>query len=212
MEQMIIQWLGHSCMKVTAEGYEIVLDPYENGSVPGLKNLDVEADEVYCSHDHHDHNARSVIKLKSDQEGVLKQSPFHIELLPSYHDDADGTLRGKNNITILSIGDLRVAHMGDMGCWPTKEQEEQLKNVDAMMIPVGGHFTMEPEECRKFLDAVKPRVILPMHYRSDDFGFDVIATLDRFLLPEDQPVFCKEDKIALTKESPSGIIVLSYCS
>ena len=42
---MKLQYLGHSCFKLESEGYEIVLDPYEKDSVPGLNCLDVEADQ-----------------------------------------------------------------------------------------------------------------------------------------------------------------------
>ena len=32
---MRIQYLGHSCFKISSGGYALVVDPYENGSVPG---------------------------------------------------------------------------------------------------------------------------------------------------------------------------------
>ena len=47
---MKITWLGHSCFKVETKGYVIVLDPYEDGSVPGCLPVREEADEVLCSH------------------------------------------------------------------------------------------------------------------------------------------------------------------
>lgn len=49
---MRIQYLGHSCFKISSGGYALVVDPYENGSVPGLKNLDTTANLCVFSHEH----------------------------------------------------------------------------------------------------------------------------------------------------------------
>ena len=52
---MKITWLGHSCFTVESQGYKIVLDPYKDGSVPGLTLVREEAKQVLCSHGHGDH-------------------------------------------------------------------------------------------------------------------------------------------------------------
>lgn len=46
---MKITWLGHSCFTVESQGYRIVLDPYKDGSVPGLAPVRVEADQVLAA-------------------------------------------------------------------------------------------------------------------------------------------------------------------
>ncbi len=61
---MRIKWLGHSCFQVTAEGYTVVFDPYEDGKVPGCGPMRAAADAVYCSHEHGDHNARGLIRSR----------------------------------------------------------------------------------------------------------------------------------------------------
>lgn len=45
---------------------------------------------------------------------------------------------------IFEASDLRVAHLGDIGCIPTKEEIAELKNLDAVMVPAGGFYTLEP--------------------------------------------------------------------
>ena len=44
---------------------------------------------------------------------------------------------------------------------------------------------MEPDQIRVLLEELKPNVVIPMHYRSNTFGYDVIGTLDGFLKEED---------------------------
>ena len=76
--------------------------------------------------------------------------------------------------------------MGDIGCFPTPEQKEQLKGIDVMLMPVGGFFTMEPEDVHTLVAELQPRMLVPMHYKGKGFGYDVIRLEKSSLsLPED---------------------------
>ena len=48
------------------------------------------------------------------------------------------------------------------------------------MIPVGGYYTIDAAQARALVEAVKPRIVIPMHYRSDTFGYDVIGRLEDY--------------------------------
>ena len=80
MASIQIQWLGHSCFRVECQGYAVVLDPFEPGSVPGLRDIQQTADQVLCSHQHHDHNYRAGVALRQDGPA----NPFTITALPSW--------------------------------------------------------------------------------------------------------------------------------
>ena len=72
---MKITWIGHSCFKIEQEGYTLITDPYEDGSVPGLKNLREKANKVLCSHEHGDHNARSRVTLtEAAKDQIIEDS------------------------------------------------------------------------------------------------------------------------------------------
>lgn len=203
-ENMIITWLGHSCFKVESHGYSIILDPYADGYVQGLKPLRESADEVLCSHAHGDHNAVDVIDVK--KKGA---SPFTVTVLDTYHDDVQGAKRGPNQIHILDDGTFRVAHMGDLGCELTGEQKKALAGVDVMLIPVGGFFTIDAKQAKAIVDAVKPRVTVPMHYRSKTFGFDVLAELSDFTSLCDDVVVYETNTLTLSKDTPPQTAVLT---
>ncbi len=172
---MKITWIGHSCFKIDSKGYVVILDPYEDGSVDGLKPVREEANLVLCSHEHGDHNGRSCISMR---EGV--SSPFTIERIETYHDDKKGAQRGPNTIHVLDDGECRVAHFGDLGCALSVEQEEKLQNLDVALIPVGGFFTIDAKQARETVERIQPRIVVPMHFRSGNFGFNVLDTVDSY--------------------------------
>ncbi len=172
---MKITWIGHSCFKIESKGYTVILDPYEDGSVDGLKPVREEADLVLCSHEHGDHNGRSCVSLR---KGV--SSPFAIEKIETYHDDQKGTKRGPNIIHILNDGECRVAHFGDLGCRLSPEQEQKLQDLDVALIPVGGFFTIDAGQARELAERIRPGIVVPMHFRSGNFGFPVLGTVDEY--------------------------------
>ena len=176
METMQIRWLGHSCFAITCQEYTVVVDPFAPGSVPGDADIQETADQVLCSHEHHDHNYRAGVTLRQDG----RVNPFTITSLPSFHDDCGGEKRGPNTIHLLEAGGLRVAHLGDLGALPAPEVVEQLQNLDAVLVPVGGFYTVGPQEAWEVVQALSPRVIVPMHYSTDTFGYDVLAPVEDF--------------------------------
>jgi len=180
MAKLKLTWHGHSCFTLEEDGYAVVLDPYEDGSVPGFGPLKLAAEEVLCSHDHFDHNAAQAVKIR-DAAGGGKKNPFAVTEIHSWHDDAQGAKRGDNTIRVFDDGKYRIAHMGDIGCMPTKEQKDLLKGIDVMLMPVGGFYTMEPAEVFALVQELQPKMLVPMHYRGEGFGFGEIAPLETYL-------------------------------
>ena len=171
-EQLTLTWIGHSCFKLDRGDYTVVFDPYEDGYVPGCPLVRESADLVLCSHDHKDHGASHLVKRI---EG--RKNPFQIQVIHTWHDDQKGALRGRNQIHILDDGTFRMAHMGDLGCKLTVEEMKQLRGLDLMLIPVGGYYTIDAKQAKALVEQVKPRIVVPMHYRGEGFGYDVLGTV-----------------------------------
>lgn len=201
---MKLCYLGHSCFKVESKGYEIVLDPYGAGSVPGLGDLDVEADMCLCSHGHGDHHGTEGVKLREGSE----RNPFQIEKVESWHDDQKGELRGSNTIHILHAEDMKVVHMGDVGCVPEEWQLRVLAGADVLLVPVGGYYTAEPDVIRQIVDRIHPRVTVPMHYRSAKSGFPVLKTLDAWLSFCQDVIRYETDTLVVDKKTRTQTAVL----
>ncbi|MGE4277274.1 MAG: MBL fold metallo-hydrolase [Lawsonibacter sp.] len=201
---MNVIWNGHSCFTLESEDGSVVFDPYQDGAVPGLAPLRLTADAVLCSHEHRDHGARSAVTLTG------RSPSFHLTTLSTFHDPEGGALRGPNTIHILSSEGLRIAHLGDLGCPLTEEQLGLLQGLDALLIPVGGYYTIDVAQAQALVQQLNPRVVIPMHYRSDTFGYDVIARLDDFLALRSDVVRYAGNTLALTKDTPSQTAVLTY--
>lgn len=178
---MNITWLGHSCFILEAEGFRALLDPYHE--VAGLPDVETEADAVYCSHDHFDHAYTEKVRLTSG-----RTNPFAVTEVQTFHDDKGGTLRGTNVIRKFTAGGVSVAHFGDLGHPLSPEQLAALGPCDAILIPVGGFYTIDAATAKAVAEAVGAPVVVPMHYRSGPVGFDVLSTLEDFtgLYPAEQ--------------------------
>ena len=204
-ENVTVTWLGHACFKMEYKNWSLVIDPYADGSVPGLGPVRETAGAVYCSHGHGDHSAADVVKLRTGG-----QNPFTITAIDTFHDPQGGALRGPNTIHLLEVGGLRAAHFGDIGCELTPTQLAELQGLDVAMIPVGGFYTIGPEEAKALMDKLGAKVVVPMHYRMGDVGLPAIAELDDFLALAGDYVYYPGNSITINAGTRPQIAVLTY--
>lgn len=131
-----------------------------------------------CSHGHADHYGVECVQIINGTE----DSPFSVKKMNTYHDDKYGQLRGKNQIIVIEDEKSKIVHLGDLGCELLPEQKEQLMNIEVLMIPVGGYYTIDGKQAAKIVQELNPKIVIPMHYRDDTkrYGFDVISTVDDF--------------------------------
>lgn len=204
---MRITYCGHSCFTLESQGYRIAIDPYRD-YVPGYRPLRLEAQAAFCSHGHDDH---CWVQAVEKPAGSVPD-PFAVAEIAGFHDDVCGAKRGLNTMRIFEAEGLRVAHLGDIGCFPPEEDLQKLKDLDACLVPVGGHYTIDARQAKELMDLLKPRVILPMHYRLNGYGFPEIGTLDAFLslYPADAVTLPGSNAFDLTEDCPSGVVVLQY--
>ena len=172
----VLAWYGHSCFRLDfGTGGSVVFDPYEVGSVPGVELPDeLSADLVLCSHSHGDHNAAERVKLSGNMPR------YAVSSIGTFHDPEKGKKRGANNIYIAEYEGFRAVHLGDLGCALTADETRFLRGADLLLIPVGGFFTIGPREAKEIIDALQPRVAVPMHYRRGKMGYPVISPLSDF--------------------------------
>ena len=89
VDSVKIIYLGHACFMLEAGGYRTVIDPYRHGMVPGLPDLQVEAEAVYCSHEHDDHNFLQAVSLQT----TALSAPYAVKPYPfpmMMHREASG--------------------------------------------------------------------------------------------------------------------------
>ncbi|MCI8475582.1 MAG: MBL fold metallo-hydrolase [Clostridia bacterium] len=211
---MIIEYLGHSCFKLTeSTGTSIVCDPYSEEV--GYSMPKVRADAVTVSHGHFDHDA--VANVEGNPVVIAKESSYdlpgvEITSIKSFHDECRGKKRGENVIFKFRMDGIDVCHLGDLGEACSSELIDTILPVNVLLIPVGGTYTIDAEMAKEYVDRIMPDIVIPMHYRTKDCKLDVDKA-DEFLERFDSE--CVEEidgnKIELSRSDLSGetkIIVL----
>jgi L-ascorbate metabolism protein UlaG (beta-lactamase superfamily) len=180
---MQIRWYGQSAFLISAER-TVFVDPF--GPMEGLAERGmqfdypaiegVEADLLLVTHEHADHNAVDVVggspQILRSTAGTFDSPLGEVIAVASEHDEAAGTKRGPNTIFRFTLDGLRLCHFGDFG--QSELRHEQLRaigSVDVLFLPVGGGPTVGGEPAAAIVRALKPRLVVPMHYRTDAVNF-----------------------------------------
>jgi len=179
---MKIKYLGHACFMITSEtGVRIITDPYATGGGIKYGEITESADIVTVSHDHSDHNNVAAVGGKPEiVRGTTKIKEIEFTGIPSYHDEVGGSKRGKNTMLCFEVDGIRVCHLGDLGHQLGDKQVTELGKIDILLIPVGGYYTIDAKVATQVCNQLKPKVIIPMHFRTDKCAFP-IAGVDEFL-------------------------------
>ncbi len=184
---MDIYFYGQACFKLKGKTTSVVIDPYDPEFV-GLKLPKLEADIVLTTHTHEDHNNVSAVKTESGDTpfviagpGEYEKSGVAIVGVNSFHDASNGSERGRNTMYCVTIDEVKVAHLGDLGQEKlTDEQMEELGSVDVLLIPVGGTFTIDAKKAAAIVAQIEPKIIIPMHYLLPGLKFQ-LDPADNFL-------------------------------
>jgi L-ascorbate metabolism protein UlaG (beta-lactamase superfamily) len=214
-KKLTIRWHGQSFFEIiTSEGTRIVLDPH---AIDAFGRQSVKADLVVCSHLHNDHTRLDSIDEKSkpkvlygvkeDKSSTKKYTwtnfdekfkDAHLYSFGTYHDDEQGLKRGLNSVTVIEADGFRICHLGDLGHKLSEAQLKSIGQVDVLMVPIGGIYTLNGGEAKEVVEQVKPRYyIIPMHYGIKKVYEDLL-TADEFL--EDQNNVRKGNPEELTVE------------
>ncbi len=180
---MRLTYMGHSSfMLTTSDGVRLLTDPYRPGSYQGairyapiLEDVDV----VSISHDHEDHNnvesllSRPLVVTTSCQAKGIRFRAFS-----SWHDAEQGATRGPNRIFSIQADDIAIVHCGDLGHGLDDTAIHDLGAIDILLIPVGGRFTIGPEEANDIIARVNPGVAIPMHYKTEHCRMPILELQD----------------------------------
>jgi len=184
---MKIRWYGHAAFLITTdEGTKIIIDPYEPGAFGGQLSygkIKDQADIVLISHDHADHNDTTDLPGTPQLvkgSGLKTLKGISLKGVSTYHDPSKGSERGANTIFTLKVNQIQLCHLGDLGHLLSDKELAEIGPVDILLIPVGGFFTIDPKEATRVAEQIKPKILIPMHFKTEKCGFS-IAPLEDFL-------------------------------
>jgi L-ascorbate metabolism protein UlaG (beta-lactamase superfamily) len=182
---MKIKWYGHAAFLITSDqGLKIIIDPYEPGAFGGQLSYGMikdQAEIVLTSHDHADHNYTKDIPgspqiIKGSGSKTIKG--ISIKGISTYHDPSKGSERGTNTIFAIKLGNIQLCHLGDLGHLLSDKDLAEIGPVDILLIPVGGFFTIDPKEATRVAEQIKPKILIPMHFKTEKCGFPISPVED----------------------------------
>lgn len=184
---MKISWYGQSCFKFTVKSNNndkitILIDPFDKAT--GLTPPRGGADIVLITHDHHDHNNIKAVSNEPfliDGPGEYDVKGVFIKGVYSFHDNKEGQERGINTIYVIKAEDLKICHLGDLGQKELADNQlEKIGEVDILMVPVGGIYTIDGDEAIKIINQIEPSIVVPMHYKIPHLTIK-LDDVDKFL-------------------------------
>jgi L-ascorbate metabolism protein UlaG (beta-lactamase superfamily) len=201
---MEIKHLGHSSFRIKGKQASVVTDPF-NIQYTGLPFAKVTADIITVSHEHKDHNAVENV----EGEPVVVRGPGEYEIkgvriygYKSFHDNTNGSERGVNTLYLIVMEGIRILHCGDLGHTMSEDLLGEIGDVDVLLIPTGGTYTVSAKEASTIVKKVEPLIVVPMHYK-------VSGNAEKYANLQDLDAFVKEidkepnrvEKLVLTRET-----------
>src|SRR5689334_2442365 len=176
-----LAFLGHSSFLITSPGGVTVVTDYNGYMRPRDPPNVVTMNHAHTSHytDDIDPGIKLVLRGWDTGEGPphydVKYGDVRIKNVPTnIRNWGGGTEYGGNSIFIFATGDLCIAHLGHLHHTLTPEHLAELGQIDVLLTPIDGAFTLNQVDVIEVIDSIHPRIVIPMHY----FGQ---AVLDRFV-------------------------------
>ncbi|GIW64679.1 MAG: MBL fold metallo-hydrolase [Patescibacteria group bacterium] len=210
---MEIKYLGHSSFLIKTKTAKIVTDPF-SPEMTGLKFPKVEADIITVSHDHSDHNNVEAVQMPLppspppliiNMPGEFEKMGVRVFGFRSFHDNKNGEERGENVIYKIEAEGANILHCGDLGHVPNDSFLENIGDVDILLVPTGGFYTIGPDEVIELIKKIEPSIIIPMHFNHEKLNqknFGYLKPLTEFTkkfgienpVPQQKLVYKKEEE------------------
>jgi len=186
-----VKWFGHAAFQVSIDSKTFYVDPWMSNPLSPVKGLpEAEPDYIIVTHDHGDHLGEAIEMLKKFSKakfiGIYELASYVAEVLqdhtrviganiggpidlgegykailtPAFHSSGRGAPTG----VVFGKPGKFVYHAGDTGLHYEMKLIGDLYKPTVALLPIGGHFTMGPEEAAYATSLIRPKYVIPMHY------------------------------------------------
>ena len=179
-----IKLISQSSIRIDNNGIIIYFDPFK------IDNYSFDADYIFITHSHYDHFSKEdILKIKKDSTKIVVTNDLYDEVLkmgfsdilvvepnndysidninfktvPAYNIKKDFHKKEYNWVGyIININNKILYIAGDTDNIP------EIRNIkcDIAFVPVGGTYTMDYKEASKLIDEMKPKLAVPIHYKT----------------------------------------------
>lgn len=189
-----ITYLGHSGFIFDDGRCPVAVDPYLTGNpLARHKPADVRCRYVALTHGHGDHLGDTVEIARANdatviacweiyeylsEQGLKKLEPGNpggkimtdfgwVAFTQAFHSSSfNGRYMGNACGLVLHVGGATIYHCGDTGLFSDMKLIGEIYRPQIACIPVGDRFTMGPELASRAAEWIKPKVAIPIHYKT----------------------------------------------
>ena len=203
---MNITWLAHAAFLIEGDGLRIITDPYTPATM-GFAEITTPADIVIrSSSDDLAHCNAAMIRgnptvITATEVGPEGQAARGVRFsaIQTQESLIYKSEPSDNAMYRFALDGIQVAHLGDVGNRLTEAQLAALAGVDVLLALAGGKPTIELNDLMDAIDAIQPRVVIPMHYKLPGASFNMLPVTDlASRWPADQVVWHDTSTITLT--------------
>lgn len=223
---MKLKWYGHASFRITTDnGTTLITDPY-TPETAGYKIFSEPSDLVIISSDNDSFHCRAdlipgspvvinALELAQTtktrtEKGITFQAVEAMEALNHREHDPD-----QNGMYKFSVDGVSIGHMGDMGNALSREQLLFFQGVDVFLALAGGHPTIELDDLQVAINAIQPKLVIPMHFRTLTYKPRNTFWIEEFLsyFDDEEVDFACASEVEIKKESLPGktrVLVVDY--
>ena len=176
-----LTFVGHSTWLIESPGGVKIATDYNDYLRPAVVPDIATMNRAHTSHysNFPDPGIKHVLRGWNPEGGPAKHDmtveDVRVRNVPTnIRDWGGGSIPYGNSIFIFEVAGLCIGHLGHLHHTLTDQQIAQIGQLDVVMVPVDGSYTMDTAGMVEVLRALRARLVLPMHYFNP-------YTLDRFL-------------------------------
>jgi L-ascorbate metabolism protein UlaG (beta-lactamase superfamily) len=177
---MLIHWYGHAAFLIETGGTRIILDPYRSPDSGGYAPIGDSADVVVVSHEndrYHSHLGQiippfEVVRALELPAGGGEVLGIRFEAIRVF-ETPEKLPADEVTIVHFRAEGLHVVFLGDLGHELGEAELAPIRGADVVMIPAGGPPTLDFPLMAPLLDAIGPRIVVPMHYKTPGINLNI---------------------------------------
>ena len=187
-------YYGHACFQLDDGKYKILFDPFLTGNPQAtIKPDEVKTDYIFITHAHSDHvgdgydiiertgataigipevtdfGGANVKSINMNLGGTLNLPFGFARMVPALHSSGIGG--GIACGYVVGIGGKVIYFAGDTCLFGDMKLIGERDKIDYAILPIGGHYTMDPIDAAKAVEFLGAKNVIPVHYNT----WDIIA-------------------------------------
>ena len=177
---MEIVWFGHASVMLSTAGGALVADPFPDSL--GISMAEKRAQIVTVSNSHPNHSSTDGFRDSPriiDEPGEYEVGGYYLSGMATTAENEGEAL--VNTVFTIRTEGLIVCHLGDLNQILTPSQAQRLNETDVLIVPAGGGCTLDPSRAAELVNLISPRIVIPVHYRTEGVSSVDLEPIDSFL-------------------------------